>query len=244
MDGLDVSHAAAALAGLLSFASPCVLPLVPAYLAFLGGVGLDRLDTDASASRRRMVGAAFAFVLGFSTVFVAMGASASAVNRLLFEHMGWLSVAAGLVIVTLGLHYMGVFRIGFLLFERRFHVERQPAGLAGACLVGFAFAFGWTPCVGPVLAVVLMVAAGQDSVWYGTSLLGAYALGMGLPFILAALLADPFLRMLRRIRLHVRTIEIATGALLVVTGVLILTGRITDVGFWLLDAVPALGRIG
>jgi cytochrome c-type biogenesis protein len=244
MDVFEITYTAALIAGLLSFASPCVLPLVPAYLCFLGGLSFDQLTSHEHRQSAGLVWPAVAFVLGFSTVFVAMGASATAVNRLLFAHLDWLSVAAGLVIVVLGLHYVGLFRIPFLDMERRFRVERRPAGLAGAYVIGLAFGFGWTPCVGPVLATVLLMAAQQDSPLYGVSLLSAYAAGLGLPFLAAAVAVGPFMRLMGGMRHHYRKVEIALGSILVATGVMIATGWINDLGFWMLRVFPSLGRVG
>lgn len=240
----DVSYAGALGAGALSFLSPCVLPLIPAYLCFLGGVSLDQLTGKEQQSGRGVWRAAIAFVIGFSTVFIVMGATASALNRLVMDNMGWLSVAAGIVIIVFGLHYMGALRIGVLNFERRVHVEAKPAGLLGAFVLGLAFAFGWTPCVGPILATILMVAAGGDSVWYGTSLLAAYAAGLGIPFLIAAFAARPFMAFLGRFRRHMRAVELAIGSLLVVTGLLILSGKMNVIGNWLLESVPALQTVG
>lgn len=246
MDGLDVTHAGAAVAGLLSFVSPCVLPLVPAYLCFLGGATLDRLaaDTVDRMLARRVFWAALAFVLGFSTVFIALGATATAAGKLLAQNMGWLAKIAGAVIVVFGLHYMGVFRIAFLNFEKRFHMQSQPAGLVGSYLLGLAFAFGWTPCVGPVLATILMVAAGGESVAGGVSLLAAYAAGLGLPFLAAALAVRPFMGLMKRLRGSMRTIELAMGVLLVITGALIFLGSLANVGQWLMDSFPIFSRLG
>ncbi len=245
MDLVEISYAGAALAGLLSFASPCILPLVPAYLCFLGGVSLTQLSGDGDRPPTgRVTAAAFAFVLGFATVFVAMGATASYLNRLLLAHMDWLAVVAGLVIIVFGLHYMGVLRVAVLDVEKRLHPAARPAGLAGAYLVGLAFAFGWSPCVGPVLAGILVVAASNDSPWYGTSLLGTYAAGMGLPFLAAALAAGPALRLFARLRRHMRAIELTIGGLLVATGLLVMTGRMAAIGLWLNGVFPSLGTMG
>lgn len=239
----DITYAGAVGAGALSFLSPCVLPLIPAYLCFLGGVGFDEL-TAKDGVGKGVWKAACAFVLGFSLVFVVMGATASALNRLLMDNMGWLSAVAGAVIVVFGLHYMGALRIGFLNFEKRLHVQSKPAGLLGAFVLGLAFAFGWTPCVGPILATILMIAASGDSVWYGTALLSAYAAGLGIPFLIAAFAARPFMAFLGRFRRHMRKVELAIGSLLVVTGVLILTGKINVIGNWLMESIPALQAIG
>lgn len=247
MGGLEVSYIGAVTAGLLSFLSPCVLPLVPPYLCFLGGVSLDQLTGDGDAPAgvtRRVILAACAFVLGFATVFVALGATSSVVGRLLAEHLGILAKIAGGIIIVLGLHFLGLFRFAFLMREARFHIESRPAGLVGAYVVGLAFAFGWTPCVGPVLAAILFVAASKDSVLYGATLLGAYAAGIGLPFLAAALAAGPFTRFMQRFRRHIRTVEIVLGALLVLTGLFFLTGMVSEFAYWILEAFPALGRIG
>jgi cytochrome c-type biogenesis protein len=244
MDPFNLSFAGALLAGALSFASPCVLPLVPAYLCFLGGTSLDRLQDDDSTDSRRVFAASVAFVLGFSVVFIGLGASATALNRLLLDNMGWMTVVAGALIVVLGLHVMGVFRLTVLNYEKRLHVQSKPAGLLGAFVIGLAFAFGWTPCVGPILAAILMVAGSSDEMWYGTGLLGAYALGLGGPFLIAALAVKPFLAFLKRFRRHMRKVELATGSLLVATGGLILTGNLASVADWMLQAFPTLGRVG
>lgn len=245
----DVGYLGALVAGLLSFASPCVLPLVPPYLCFLGGVTLDQIagKPDAApdaAAIRRVVVAAVAFVLGFTTIFVAMGASASALSQLLIANAGWLSKLAGAVIVAFGLHFLGLFRLRFLDREARVHVARQPTGPLGAYVAGLAFAFGWTPCVGPVLATILTVAAGREDLWQGASLLFAYSLGIGLPFLGAALFAGPFLRLMRRWRAQIGRVEQIMGALLVLTGLLILLGSFDDIGYWLLRTFPRLGQIG
>lgn len=250
MGGFDVSYIGAVGAGMLSFLSPCVLPLVPAYLCYLGGVSLEQLTDEAPRDDTverpggRIVAAALAFVCGFSVVFISLGASASAISGLLLEHKLVLGKIAGVVIILFGLHFMGLFRIGFLNFEARLHMQSKPAGLLGAFVIGLAFAFGWTPCIGPVLATILAVAAQSESVTFGTSLLTAYALGLGIPFVIAALAARPFMRWAQRFRRHMPTIEKGVGGLLVVTGVLFLFNSFELLGFWLIEAFPILGQIG
>ena len=241
MTPFEVSYAGAAGAGALSFLSPCVLPLIPAYLCFLGGVGLDEVKNGAG---RKVVPAALAFVAGFSTIFIAMGATASALNHLITDNMGWLSTVAGSVIIVFGLHYMGAIRLSFLNYDKRVQVDARPAGLLGAYVLGLAFAFGWTPCVGPILATILMIAAGKDSVGEGVALLAAYAAGLGVPFLLAALAARRFMALLTRFRRHMRMVEITIGGLLIATGLLIVLGRLNEVGQWLLMMVPAFQRVG
>ncbi len=243
----EISYVAAAAAGAISFLSPCVLPIVPGYLCFVAGTSLDRLtdeEVEDRALNRRVVSSAFAFVLGFSVVFIAMGASASAINALLFNNIGIISKIAGAVIILFGIHYMGLLRIRWLDREFRFNPERAPIGLTGAFLVGLAFAFGWTPCIGPMLATILTLAAANDSLGYGVSLLGTYALGLGIPFVAAAFAVRPFMAFLVRFRRHLRRVEIAAGGLLVATGALIFTGSLSRLSYLMLDAFPALGTIG
>jgi cytochrome c-type biogenesis protein len=238
----------AAGAGLLSFLSPCVLPLVPPYLGFLAGVSLADLEQkNATVDARpnwRVVALAFAFVLGFATVFVALGASASLIGKAVTAHFEMLGIAAGLVIVVLGLHFLGVFRIGLLFREARFHAARRPAGLLGAYVVGLAFAFGWTPCVGPVLAAILMVAGAEASAMQGALLLAAYAAGIGIPFLLASLFSGFFMRQMARLRHRMAAIEKVIGGALVLTGVLFLTGGMPQIAGWLLQTFPVLGAVG
>jgi len=242
----DISFPAAAGAGALSFLSPCVLPLVPAFLCFVAGASLDELtrDDEARVSAARVVPPTVAFVLGFSSVFVALGASASAINALLLENLTMISQVAGAAIVIFGLHYIGLFRIALLDREARFHVQRVPGGLVGAYVVGVAFAFGWTPCIGPILAAILAVAASEGSTTFGVSLLATYALGLGVPFIAAAMAVGPFMNFLKRFRRHLHKVEMGAGALLVVTGVLIFTNRLADFSYYLLETFPILATIG
>lgn len=245
MMGLDVTAWGVFAAGLLSFASPCVLPLVPAFLAFVAGVSIDQLAEDGGKrpSGRILVSAA-AFVAGFTTVFVALGATASAVGKALTAYLAYFGYAAGAVIVVLGLHFLGLVRIPLLFRTARVEVGRKPAGLLGAYVVGLAFAFGWTPCVGPVLTAILMLAGTEDSVGQGALLLLVYALGLGVPFLLAALFAGRFMRWAAQARPYVGYIEKVLGALLVITGLLFITGQMTTISYWLLETFPALGRIG
>ncbi len=243
---MDVGHGTALVAGILSFLSPCVLPLIIPYLGFIGGVTLQAgaAGTVMQADRLRVVSAAFFFVLGFATVFVALGASASAISRLLAEHMETFAFIAGAVLILFGLHFAGILRLGVLYREKRFEVERKPTGPLGAYVVGLAFAFGWTPCVGPILAGILTIAASSQSIGYGASLLAVYAVGIGVPFMLAALFASQFLGFVHRMRRHFRAVELAVGGLLVVTGVMIMTGTFNMIGNWLLETFPIFSRLG
>jgi cytochrome c-type biogenesis protein len=244
--GLEVPLTAAFLAGLLSFLSPCVLPLVPPYLVFITGASLDQLTKRdrAEIGYRMVLMPALLFVLGFATVFVTLGATASAAGQFLREHSTLLAQIAGVAIILMGLHFIGIFRLGLINREVRYTHARRPAGLFGAYGIGLAFAFGWTPCIGPVLAAILALAATEDSVFSGALLLGVYSAGLGVPFLAAALGVERFLGFLQRFRRHLGTVERATGVLLVVTGVLFLTGTIQTMGYWLLEAFPALGQLG
>ncbi len=247
MDGFDVTYAGALVAGILSFLSPCVLPLVPPYLCFLGGVSLDQVTDDGGIDpgiQRRVFISSIAFVLGFSTVFIALGATASALGQMVAEYMDILSKIAGVVIIILGLHFMGLFKIAMLYREARFHAESRPAGILGAYVIGLAFAFGWTPCVGPVLAAILFVAGSDDSVLTGTSLLAVYSAGLGIPFLAASLAVKPFMNFMGKFRRHLGAVERVLGALLVLTGILFLTGAISDISYWMLETFPALGTSG
>ncbi len=247
MGEFDISYGGAFIAGLLSFLSPCVLPLVPPYLCYLGGMTVEQLaerQAARTASSRRVFWAALAFVLGFSTVFISLGATATFVGQFVAQYLDVLAKIAGAVIIVLGLHFLGVFRIALLFREARFHIQSKPAGLAGAYVVGLAFAFGWTPCVGPVLAAVLFVAGTEEWIWQGTSLLATYSAGLGVPFLAAAFAAGPFLKFMRRFRGGVRIVERVLGVALVVTGVLFITGSMSDIAFWILDTFPSLGKIG
>jgi cytochrome c-type biogenesis protein len=242
---IDVTYLAALLAGLVSFLSPCVLPLVPPYLVYLAGTSLERLAEGEGEPlvRRDTVAAAALFVLGFSTVFVALGASASAIGGLIRAWSGALGTIAGIAIIVMGLHFLGLTRLAFLMREKRAAMAK-PVGLWGAYAMGLAFAFGWTPCIGPILAAILAVAASESTVSRGASLLAVYSLGLGIPFVLAAVAVEPFAAFLARSKRHLHRVEQTMGALLVLTGIAFLTGTITSFSFWLLDTFPALGRIG
>jgi cytochrome c-type biogenesis protein len=243
---VDVTHGGALVAGLLSFVSPCVLPLVPPYLCYIGGVSLDQLTGNApeGVARHRIALSAFTFVLGFSTIFVLLGATASAIGRLVASHLDILAFVAGAVIIVMGLHFLGVFKIHLMHRQARMEVRNRPAGPLGAYVVGLAFAIGWTPCIGPVLAAVLAVAGSEQTVARGAGLLAVYSLGLGLPFIAAGFFAASFMHFMRRFRNHVGTVEKTMGALLVVTGILFITGHITTLSFWLLNTFPALAQFG
>jgi cytochrome c-type biogenesis protein len=241
----NVTVLAALIAGMLSFLSPCVLPLVPPYLVYLTGTSLERLadaEPEPRVRRDALVTAAL-FVLGFATVFVALGAGASAVGAVLRAYSRELGILAGLAIIAMGLHFLGLTPIAWLTREKRFAVAK-PVGLWGAYLMGLAFAFGWTPCIGPILAAVLALAAAEATVLKGVGLLAVYSLGLGVPFVIAAIAVEPFAAFLVRFRAHLGLVEKAMGGLLVLTGVAFLTGAMSEMSYWLLDTFPILGKIG
>jgi len=241
---LEVSYFAAVFAGLLSFLSPCVLPLVPPYLVFITGTSLDDLTRSGAVATGRTMLAALAFVLGFSTVFVLLGATASAAGQMLRDHLPLLAQIAGIFIIAMGLHFLGVFRFGFLNREARYRQDARPAGLIGAYAVGLAFAFGWTPCIGPVLATILAVAASEASAGKGAFLLAVYSAGLGIPFLLAALGIDRFLVLLRRFGKHLGMVEKAMGVLLILAGLAFLTGLHQRFAYWLLETFPGFSTLG
>jgi cytochrome c-type biogenesis protein len=241
----DISIFAALFAGLISFLSPCVLPLVPPYLVYLAGSSIERLaDAEpAPQVRRETFIASLLFVAGFSTVFVALGAAASVIGSLLRFYSYELSIAAGIAIIVMGLHFLGITPVAFLQRQARMDVVK-PIGLWGAYVMGLAFAFGWTPCIGPILAAILAVAAAEATVAKGAGLLAVYSLGLGVPFIIAALAVEPFAKFLTRFRTHFASVERAMGVLLVLTGLAFLFGLFTQLNNWLIETFPALQTIG
>lgn len=244
---MDVTYFGALIAGLLSFLSPCVLPLVPPYLCFLGGTTFDQLtgeDETQSHVYQTVIMSSVAFVLGFTTVFVILGATATMAGQLVAENLPILARIAGVIIIIAGLHFLGVIHIPILHREARYHSDTRPAGLFGAYVIGLAFAFGWTPCIGPVLGAILAVAAGEDSIRQGVSLLFVYSLGLGIPFILAAVAIKPFINVMQRFKSHMAMVEKIMGALLVLTGILFLTNSMTLIAGWILQIFPGLATIG
>ena len=255
---LDVSVGAALLAGAISFLSPCVLPLVPPYLCFITGTSLeDLVDNKArpDEERRHTLLAALLFVLGFSTVFVALGASASWIGGMLRAEIGRsvevlgfsfnpITTAAGLVIIAMGLHFLGVFRFLWLSREVRYHHKSHPGGYVGAYLIGLAFAFGWTPCIGPVLGTILSVAASEQDVLKGAGLLAVYSAGLGIPFMLAAAGVGTFMGFMSGFRKHLRRVEQVMGVLLVLSGLMFITGGVQAVSYWLIEQFPWLLSLG
>jgi cytochrome c-type biogenesis protein len=246
IDLWDASLAPAALvatlAGVLSFLSPCVLPIVPPYLAFMAGASLEEIDRDGADAR--VARTALFFVLGLSTVFLMLGLAASAFGSLFLQYQREMAILAGLVIIGFGLHFLGVVRIPLLYREARFEARTEGGTAFGAYVLGLAFAFGWTPCIGPVLGTILALAAQDGSVGRGMALMGFYAAGLGVPFLLAGVFLRRAMGLTARLKRHMPAIERAMGVLLLAVGVTLLTGWFTRFSYWLLEAFPGLALIG
>ena len=245
---MEIGILTAFVGGIISFLSPCVLPLVPPYLAYLGGTTLDRIsgeeaEVDPRLARYVFISACF-FVLGLATVFVALGMTASALGQVLLQNKVLLAQISGAIIVVLGLHFLRLFRIPILDREVRFDGPARAGGLGTSYVIGVAFAFGWTPCIGPILGTILALAAQEETILSGTTLLAVYSLGLGVPFLIAAAFIGPFLRWARAFRRHMGLVEKAMGALLVVVGGMMITGQFERMAWWLLETFPVLGTIG
>jgi cytochrome c-type biogenesis protein len=218
---------AAFVAGIVSFLSPCVLPLVPGYVSLISGAGVEELQSQQAGLLRKVMLNSLAFIVGFSVVFITLGALSTAVGQLLARYKSVLAQVAGVVIILFGLHLTGIFRINALYADKRLHSVKGGSTMLGAFVIGFAFAFGWTPCVGPILAVILGFASQQDSVAKGILLLTVYSLGLAVPFLLTSLGIERFLKFYSRFRAHMHALEVASGALLIVLGALLVFGRFT-----------------
>ena len=241
----EAAYFSALMAGILSFISPCVLPLVPPYMCYMAGSSISQLSENISQDgqlRTKILVNSVLFVLGFSTVFIALGAGASSVSQYLRAHIDFLAIVAGIFIIIMGLHFIGLFKIGILYREARF--QSNGTGYAGSYVMGLAFAFGWTPCIGPVLGVILGLAATLDTVGEGAMLLAVYSAGLGIPFILAALFVKPFLSWLAKFRKNLGAVEKTMGVLLVATGILFITGGMQTMAWWMLELFPGLANIG
>lgn len=215
-------------AGLLSFLSPCVLPLIPSYLTFITGVSFDDLQntTDKRRIQFLTVSHSLLFILGFSSVFIALGASSSIIGRLFSAYQDWIRIIGGIVMIFFGFFVAGFFRIGFLQREKRVHLQKRPVGFLGTIVIGMAFAAGWTPCIGPILGTILLYASSQESTAYGVGLLSMYSLGLAIPFLFASLAFNSFLSYSQKVRKHMRVIMIVSGILLIGFGLLLLTNKI------------------
>ena len=232
------------LAGVLSFLSPCVLPIVPGYLCFIAGTSLDKVLNNEIQIGNNIFKYALSFVLGFSTVFVILGASSTVLSSLLYEYFDYLRIAGGIIIIIFGIHFTQIIQLSFLNKDIRFQIENYRPGLIGSYIIGLSFAFGWTPCIGPILGSVLTVAASSETMSQGVFLLISYSAGLGIPFLLAAYGINRFLKFLSKIRKYIRSIEILTGLLLILFGFLILTNQIQELAFFFIKYFPFLTQIG
>ena len=241
----NVSISAALIAGIISFLSPCVLPLVPPYLIYLTGATIEHVANDeaVASSKRAVMISALLFVCGFSSVFVALGATASLIGGLIRAWSAELSIAAGVVIILMGLHFFGLTRISLLMREGRLPIPK-PVGLWGAYVMGLAFAFGWTPCIGPILAAILSMAAAEATVAKGAATLAVYSAGLRIPFLAAAFMIEQFSSLFARMKRHLASVERVMGVLMVMTGIGFLTGSVSAISIWLLEAFPTLQNLG
>ena len=242
---MDITFAGAAIAGILSFLSPCILPIVPFYLSYLAGVGMNQISAEASIdgkTRMRAVLTACFFAAGVITIFMGLGAAATTFGQMVREYFDVLRWFAAAIIIAMGLHFLGVMRIGILYRQLRSDAGgTSNVSLMGAYVIGLAFAFGWTPCVGPVLAAILFTAAGAETASAGAGLLFVYGLGMTAPFVLAAFFIGPFMRWMVKFRRHLGVVEKIMGVLLIVFGLLIATNSMTYIAFWMLSIAPDIG---
>lgn len=250
MFGIDIIDAGllpamivALVAGLVSFASPCVLPIVPPYLAYMSGVSVNDI-AQVGKGRRSAIMAALFFVMGLSTVFLLLGFTASALGAFFLQNQDLFSKISGGVVIIFGFHFLSVFRIPFLDSEARIETGDQGGSAFGAYILGLAFAFGWTPCIGPQLGAILSLAASEASVARGTLLLGVYAMGLGVPFLLAAVFLSRAIGVMNRIKRHMSLIEKIMGLLLLAVGIALLTGAFSSFSFWLLETFPSLATLG
>lgn len=242
----NVSFITAFVFGIFSFISPCVLPIVPGYLSFISGLSFEELKTaeTLSSARRRVVINSILFVAGFSFVFIAMGASASALGKFLLNQLPLLTKVAGVVIIIFGVHMTGIFKISFLNYEKRVHVSTRPISFLGSFIVGIAFATGWTPCIGPILASILTLAARQETLAQGVLLLSFYSAGLGIPFILAGVSITAFYKVFEKFKIHLPKIEFVSGILLIAFGILIFTNYLSALASILIEWFPFLGEVG
>ncbi|MEE4345838.1 MAG: cytochrome c biogenesis protein CcdA [Paracoccaceae bacterium] len=244
---LDISYAGAALAGLLSFFTPCILPMVPFYLCYMAGISMSELREDgaiAPGAQKRLVISAVFFALGVSTIFVLLGMGATALGQTFVQWRQPLSYVAAAVLLVFGLHFLGVIRIGLLYREARIESKAEPTTVIGAYVMGLAFGFGWTPCVGPALAAILMVASGMGDIWQGGALLLVYGLAMTAPFVVAALFAKPFLGWMQRNRRYLGHVEKIMGVMLIIFAILIATNAVNLIAEAMLRWFPGFMSLG
>jgi len=231
-------------AGLLSFLSPCVFPVVGPYLAYMGGITMNEMSGEEGSTRKRPIGAAAAFVLGLSTIFLLLGFTTSIFGQFFLQNQEWFIIGAGLVVMVFGVHFLGIYRIGFMDREARIDVGGKGGSTFGAYVLGLAFAFGWTPCLGPILGTILSIAALEGSVMRGTLLLGVYAFGLGIPFLLVAAFFPSLSGLMNWMKRHTQAVERVMGLMLWTVGLMMMTGQFTMLSNWLLNTFPILQTIG
>ncbi len=244
---LDISFAGAAIAGLLSFFTPCILPMVPFYLCYMAGISMSELQDDAGiapGAQRRLVVSALFFAAGVSTIFVLLGMGATAIGQAFADYFDQLKWIAAAILTVFGLHFLGIVRIGLLYREAKLESKAEPTTVLGAYLMGLAFGFGWTPCVGPALASILMIASGMGEIWRGGVLLLVYGIGMTAPFVIAALFSGPFLRWTARNRDKLKYVEKIMGAMLILFALLIVTDSVNRIAQWMIDTFPGWTALG
>jgi len=248
MFGIDVIDATllpsmfvALLAGVISFLSPCVLPIVPPYLAFMAGTSMDEIQTGKS---RKVVISALFFVLGLSTVFMMLGIAASALGRSLLQYQYEMTITGGIIIMIFGQHFLGIFRVPFLYREARMETKTKGGTFFSAYVLGLAFAFGWSPCIGPILGTILFLVVDEGNIGRGMIMMASYAFGLGLPFVLAAVFISRAIGVMNQLKRHLDKIEKISGLLLWSIGLMMITGTFTALAFWLLEQFPALAAVG
>ena len=243
----DITYWLAFTAGILSFASPCVLPLIPSYLTYITGLSFGQLDEEHPTAQVRLTVLlhSLCFIAGFSAVFILLGAIAgiasSNIQAYLREGLEWVEKIGGLLILLFGIHITGLFHFGVLLGDKRVHLQKKPSGFIGTFVVGLAFAAGWTPCIGPILASILVVAASSGQVGEGIILLGIYSLGLGVPFLLSGLLFHQFLAAFKRFRKHIRLVEICTGVMLIAVGIMLMFNMLGEITMFFYQWIPVRG---
>lgn len=231
----NVSILVAFTAGIISFLSPCILPIIPSYLAFITGISLEELSQQENLRkvRKRVIANSLMFILGFSIIFITLGASATVIGKFLQENIRWFEIIGGVLVIILGLHFAGIFRLKFLDREKKIHLKKKPLGYLGTCLVGIAFGAGWTPCVGPILGAILTMAASTQDIVKGIILLALYSAGLGLPFLLSAIILHKFFEYFKTIRKYFKVISIVGGVLLIIVGILLISGYFSTLSAYL-----------
>jgi len=231
----NVSLFVALSAGIISFLSPCILPVIPSYLAFITGISLEELSQQESLRkvRKKVIANSLMFILGFSILFIALGASATFIGKFLYKNIRWFEIIGGVLVIVLGLHFAGIFRLKFLDREKKIHLKKKPLGYLGTCLVGMAFGAGWTPCVGPILGAILAMAATTQDILQGIILLVFYSAGLGIPFLLSAIILHKFFEYFKAIRKYFKVISIVGGVLLIIVGILLISGYFSTLSSFL-----------